>query len=195
MPRPAKRPARKQRLTELSVRKLQPETKAYLLWDAHQPGLAVRVQPTGARAWMCIYSRTGRPRWLHLGNAKVVGLADARELAAEAMLEVARGKDPAAERRAERGAGTFADLHSQYLDRYAKKHNKSWPQADALVRRHAYPRWAKLQAASIARADVRAMMSRIAAPIVRQPDARRGQRRLQLGRQRGNPGGQPMQAG
>ena len=124
------------------------------------------MQPTGSRAWKCVYSFHGRPRWLHLGDANAIGLADARTLAAEAMLEVARGKDPAAEKRAERGAGTFADLHSQYLDRYAKKRNKSWPQADALVRRHAYPRWAKLQAASIARADVRAMMGRIEAPIV-----------------------------
>ena len=53
------------------------------------------------------------------------------------MLEVARGKDPAAEKRAERGAGTFADLAQRYVERYAKKRNKSWRQADALVRRFA----------------------------------------------------------
>ena len=165
MTRP-KAAALKRKLTELSVRNLKPKTATYVIWDTHQRGLAVRVQPTGSRAWKCVYSFHGRPRWLHLGDAGAIGLADARTLAAEAMLEVARGKDPAAEKRAERGAGTFADLHSQYLDRYAKKRNKSWPQADALVRRHAYPRWAKLQAASIARADVRAMMGRIEAPIV-----------------------------
>ena len=161
-----KRAARKQKLTELSVRKLKPEPTTYLIWDTHQRGLAVRVQPTGARAWKCIYSHHGRPRWLHLGDAGAIGLADARTLAAEAMLAVARGKDPAAEKRAERGAGTFAELAERYVEHYAKRRNKSWAQADKLIRRHALPRWGKLQAASISRADVRAMMSRIEAPVL-----------------------------
>jgi integrase len=161
-----KRAARKQKFTELSVRKLKPESTAYLIWDTHQRGLAVRVQPTGARAWKCIYSHHGRPRWLHLGDAGVIGLGDARTLAAETMLAVARGKDPAAEKRAQRGAGTFAELAEGYVEHYAKRRNKSWAQADKLIRRHALPRWGKLQAASISRADVRAMMSRIEAPVL-----------------------------
>ena len=85
MTRP-KRAALKRRLTELYVRKLKPKTQPFLVWDALQRGLAIRVQPTGARAWKCIYSHHGRPRWLHLGDAGAIGLADARTLAAEAML-------------------------------------------------------------------------------------------------------------
>jgi hypothetical protein len=61
------------------------------------------------------------------------------------MLAVARGKDPAAEKKAERGSGTFADLHQRYLEEHAKKRNKSWRQAEALVNRHVLPRWGKLQ--------------------------------------------------
>ena len=165
MTRP-KRAALKRRLTELYVRKLKPKAQPFLVWDTLQRGLAIRVQPTGARAWKCIYSHHGRPRWLHLGDAGAIGLADARTLAAEAMLAVARGKDPAAEKRAERGAGTFAELAERYVEHYAKRRNKSWAQADKLIRRHALPRWGKLQAASIIRADVRAMMSRIEAPVL-----------------------------
>jgi integrase len=82
------------------------------------------------------------------------------------MLAVAEGKDPAAEKKAERGAGTFADLHERYLNQHAKKHNRSWAQGAALVKRFALPRWGKLAASSITRGDVRTMMSRIAAPIV-----------------------------
>ena len=82
------------------------------------------------------------------------------------MLEVATGRDPVAERRAERGAGTFAELANRYLEEHAKRKNKSWKQADALVRRHLLPRWGKLEAKSISRVDVRAMTGRIAAPIV-----------------------------
>ena len=70
-----------------------------------------------------------------------IGLSDARRLAAEAMLAVARGADPAAERRAARSRGTFAELATSYVEQHAKKHNRSWRQADALVRRHLIPRW------------------------------------------------------
>ena len=157
---------RKCRLTELAVKKAQPEAAAYAIWDTLQRGLCLRIQPSGSRAWYCVYSRQGRPRWLYLGAAAAIGLADARTMAAEAMLQVARGKDPAAEKRAERSKGTFQELHERYLNEHAKKHNRSWPQAAALVRRFALPYWGKLQASTISRSDVKTMMARIQAPIV-----------------------------
>jgi len=156
-----KRPALKRQLTELFVKKAKPRSEAFLVWDSKQRGLALRVQPSGGRSWKVIYSRHGRPRWLHLGDATAIGLADARMLATEAMLAVARGKDPAAEKRAERGAGTFAELADKYVEHYARRRNKSWEQADALVKRYLLPRWGKLQASAITRGDVRTMMSRI----------------------------------
>lgn len=115
MPR---RALRKLNLTDLYVRKLRPEAAAFVVWDTRQHGLALRVQPTGNRAWKAIYSRHGRPRWLHLGNADTIGLADARVLAAAAMLAVARGKDPAAEKKAERGKGTFEELATRYVEEH-----------------------------------------------------------------------------
>jgi integrase len=161
----AKKPADKRRLTELSVRKLKPKGAPYLVWDSHRHGLAIRVQPTGRKSWNVIYSRQGRPRWLHLGDATAIDLATARLMAGEAMVAVAKGKDPAAERKAERGAGTFADLADKYLE-FAKQRNRSWPQARALIERFALPRWGKLQVGAITRADIKALMRRIEAPIV-----------------------------
>jgi integrase len=165
MARP-KRPAYKCGFTDLYVRKMKPKTAAYVVWDTHQHGLAIRVQPTGAKAWKVIYSRHGRPRWLHLGNANAIGLGAARTLAAKAMLAVAEGKDPAAEKKAERGSGTFGDLHRRYLEGHAKKRNKSWRQGEALVSRYATARWGKLQASTITRADVKALMASIDAPVL-----------------------------
>ena len=161
-----KRPARKAKLTEFLVKRAQPAAVVYSIWDANLRGLVLRVHPTGRRTWIVIYRSGGRPRWLHLGDATAIGLADARELAAEAMLQVARGHDPAAERRALRSRGTFGEIASRYVEDYAKRNNKSWKQPDALVRRHLLPRWGKLQAAAVTRADVRALMARITAPIV-----------------------------
>jgi hypothetical protein len=157
---------RKLQLTELFVKKARPENAAYLVWDSKQHGIALQVQPTGSRAWKAIYSYHGRPRWLHLGSANAIALSDARTLAAEAMLAVARGRDPAAERKAERGGGTFAELAERYVEVYAKRNNKSWEQAQRLVSRYVIPRWGKLQASTIARADVKSMLARIQAPIL-----------------------------
>jgi len=161
----ARHAARKKKLSELTVKRLRPAAKPFLVWDTKQSGLALRVRPTGARSWYCVYSRHGRPRWYRIGDAKVIGLADARLLAAEAMLAVAKGGDPAADRRAARSKGTFEELATQYVD-HAKKKNKSWKQADALVRRFLIPKWGKLQAASVTRSDVKSVMASIEAPVV-----------------------------
>src|SRR5262245_26574627 len=104
-----KRAARRHKLNELLVRKTRPEAVAFLVWDTWQRGLALRVQPTGARSWVVIYRHHGRPRWYHLGDARAIALSDARKLAQRLALRVAEGRDPVADKRAERGAGTFAD--------------------------------------------------------------------------------------
>ena len=160
------RPVNKRKLTDLFVSTRKAAEKDELVWNVKQPGLALSVRPTGKKAWKVIYRFHGRPRWLHLGDVRSIGLADARRLAARVVLDVIEGKDPAAERRAERATGTFADLSSQYVELHAKKHNKSWRQAERLVARHLLPRWGKLKATAIIRADVRAVMIRIDAPIV-----------------------------
>ena len=78
MPR-RKRPARKRVLTELFVKKVNPEKSRVLIWDLKQHGLVLVVEPTGTKAWKTIYSFHGRPRWLHIGRASAIGLADAVE--------------------------------------------------------------------------------------------------------------------
>jgi integrase len=160
------REVNRRKLTDLFVSSRKAQERPELIWDLKQPGLALSVRPSSKKAWKVIYRFHGRPRWLHLGDARAIGLADARRLAARVMLDVAEGKDPGAERRAERLTGTFTELASQYVELHARKHNKSWRQAEALVRRHLLPRWGKLKATAITRADVRAVMIRIDAPIV-----------------------------
>jgi integrase len=171
MPRPRRdgKPAaepRKHKLSDIFLRKLRAQERTYTVWDSLQRGLAVTVQPSGSKAWKCVYSHHARPRWYHIGSADSIGLKDARKLASRVMFQVAEGKDPAAERKAERGRGTFEELATRYVEEYAKRNNKSWKQADALVRRYLLLRWAKLQAASISRGDVKSMMAHIEAPIL-----------------------------
>jgi integrase len=159
---------RHRKLTELFVKRVAAEALPFNVWDTHTRGLVLRVQakPSRVRAFKAVYRFHGRPRWYHIGDARSVGLADARKLTQRVMLAAAEGKDPVAERQAERGAGTFAELADRYLNEHAKKKNKSWKQARTLVERYLLPRWTKLDAKSIARADVKALIGGIAAPIL-----------------------------
>lgn len=149
------------------IARLKPKPTPFLVWDVRAPGLCVRVEPTGHKSWKYIYSRQGRPRWYSIGRVDKIGLADARKMAARLSVRVADGEDPQAERIADRVSGTFEDLAARYRDyaQHKKKRNKSWEQADTLVRKHLLPRWGKMKVADIKRADVKAMMNRIAAPI------------------------------
>ena len=161
-----RRPPRKHLLNDRFVGDLAPEADgAYLVWDVKQFGLAVQVLPTGHRSYKCIYSHRGRVRWYHLANASAINVADARRLAGKIMVEVAEGKDPAAERKASRTTGTFEDLASQYA-KYAEKKNKSWAATDKLIKRYVVPKWGKLTAADILHGDANTLMAGIGAPVV-----------------------------
>jgi integrase len=166
MPRPTSdgtppRAPNKRKLTDLFVSTVKPADRPFIVWDAKQAGLALAVQPTGSKAWKCIYRFRGKPRWLTIGNARAIGLADARRLASKAMLRVAEGTDPQAERMAERGAGTFEELATRYRNEYARRKNKSWKQPAALIDKYVLPGWGKLRAADIKRSDVAHVLVRL----------------------------------
>ena len=75
MPRPRRdgtpaRPPNKRRMTDAFVRTVRPDPdRVTMYWDTLQYGLALSVQPTGHRAWKCVYTARRGPRWVHLGNA------------------------------------------------------------------------------------------------------------------------------
>ena len=81
----------KRTLTSLTLTRLRPAAKPYLIWDEKQSGLALQVQPSGYRAYKLIYRHHGRPRWYHITNADAIALADARKEAAKLMLRVIQG--------------------------------------------------------------------------------------------------------
>jgi integrase len=164
---PASKPNRR-RLSEAFAKTVRGDsTRVVVYWDTLQRGLALAVQPSGHRAYKCVYTIHGRgARWYHLGNARAIALADARKLASKIMYRVAEGEDPHADRLALRGRGSFEQMAQRYLEEHARKRNKSWRQADYLVRTHLLPRWAKLDIGGIRRADVKAAIAAIAAPIL-----------------------------
>ena len=88
-------------LTERKIEGLAAEQgrKDRLVFDDAQRGLAVRVTARGGRNYLCQYTLYGQKWRVPLGACSAVPLAKARQAAAAIMGDVAKGRNPAAERK------------------------------------------------------------------------------------------------
>jgi integrase len=89
------------KLTERKIEKLAAEhgRKDRLVFDDAQRGLAVRVTASGGRTYLCQYTLHGHKWRVPLGACSAVALSKAREAAAAVMGDVAKGRNPAADRK------------------------------------------------------------------------------------------------
>jgi hypothetical protein len=89
------------KLTErkIEAEAAKPGQKDRLIFDDAQRGLAVRVTATRSRAYLCQYSLHGQKWRVPLGACSALSLSGAREAAAAIMGDVAKGRNPAAERK------------------------------------------------------------------------------------------------
>jgi integrase len=119
------------------------------------------------RCYKYVYSRNGRPRWLHIGEAgREVSLDNARKIALKNSLQVIEGGDPVADRRAQRDQNTFAEVHQRYVEQHARRKNKSWRQGEYLIKRYVLPKLGGLSVDGVTRADVRATVERVEKPVL-----------------------------
>lgn len=84
-------------LTDTSVRAARPKDKPYKLFDGD--GLYLQVTPPGGKLWRFKYYFTGKERLLALGQYPAVGLRDARRRRDEARELIAKGTNPAVEKK------------------------------------------------------------------------------------------------
>ena len=90
----------KHTLTRRTVEHLQPSDKPWIARDARLVGFGVRVQPSGAKAFLVNYrtgsgGRKARNRRIAIGRCDHLAPEQARRLAQELLGRVARGEDPA----------------------------------------------------------------------------------------------------
>jgi integrase len=106
-------------------------------------------------------------RRMTLGVYPTVGLADARDKAYNALHAVSKGKDPQQEKLAERASGTFEEMSTEYLERWAKKRKKSWKEDKRIIDTYLLPNFKHTPPKEVQRRDVRAMLENLAetAPI------------------------------
>ncbi len=89
-------------LTKRTIEALKPKAHRYFVIDDKQRGLAVAVQPSGAKAFYLYRRIDGRPRQVHIGPFPDITVEQARAKADTWNGQVAEGKNPIVERRRER---------------------------------------------------------------------------------------------
>jgi integrase len=111
-------------------------------------GLYLQVTAGAGRSWVFRFSFGGRRRDMGLGSFEVIGLAEAREMAAAARRQILAGTDPVEQRRGARDqarldaakAMTFREAAERYIAAHEAAwrsvHARQWPTTLAT---HVYP--------------------------------------------------------
>lgn len=151
------------KLTTFSVEHAKPAEKRTEIPDSVVVGLYLVVQATGAKSWAVRYRHQRQPKKLTLGSYPAVSLATARELAREALADVAKGTDPAAEKARRGKARTVAELVDLFVEGYAKRRQKDWRETERVLVKDVAGVWGKREITSITRADVNQLINDIIA--------------------------------
>ena len=163
--------AARSRIGLRQVRSLRPgET----IWDQSLVGFGARRQNSDAVAYVLFYrTKEGRQRWFTIGRHGAPWTPEtAREEARRLLGDVARQRDPAAEKRAARNAQTVAELCDLYLaDAEAGRlvtRRRTQKKASTLaidkgrISRHIKPLLGQLRVAAVTREDVECFMHDVA---------------------------------
>src|SRR5438046_1822113 len=77
---------------------IAPDDRDRFVFDARQPGFAIRITPSGTKIFTVQGYVNGRKRRVTVGYHPNVSVAQARELALQALADMRRGNDPIIER-------------------------------------------------------------------------------------------------
>ena len=163
-------------LTKRSVDQTKPSEGDIFIWDSELKGFGLKVTPAGKKVFIYQYRTGGRgtpTKRATLGKYGDITPDQARVHARRYAGVVAEGRDPRLEEKqrqsvaAQESANTFARLVADFIDTYAKKHQRTWQETKRLLHYDPMAVWAKRPAASLTRREVVALVQTVAdrAPI------------------------------
>jgi integrase len=149
-------------LTTKSIEAAQPADVRREIPDPALSGLYLVVQTSGVKSWALRYRYAGKPKKLTLGRWPVMGLADARAAASNAIEAIAMGKDPSAAKKATKAAQLEAQLTERdkvktLVEEFGKRHLSTLKSGETVKRelyRHVVAVWGERDIRDIAKRDV-----------------------------------------
>ena len=163
-------------LTALAVKNLKPRARRYSVPVGGARNLHVDVTPSGHKSWAVFFRMKGDPklRKLTIDHIPITALAEARQAAAAAWVEIERGVNPAAKKRQAKATKAAAvtvtgDTVERYVAQFIRDHvDKKTGAANQVQARHVFgdmvlPRWRGRPMGSITRKHVRELLRDIAA--------------------------------
>ena len=143
-------------LTDLFLRKLKGGEERIEVWDAKLPGFGIRVAPSGTKSFVLLYRFRGQPRRLTLGRYPILGLADAREIAKDALNQVARGIDPRRGKEVSAKSHVFEDVVKEFVRLHCERRNRkrTRQETERILRTNFVSCWKRRDVRDIGRNDV-----------------------------------------
>jgi len=121
----------KERLARLTVAAGKAEAWVF---DVKSPWLGYRLTANGVGAFYVFRRIKGQPAKVRLGGQEIT-IEEARALADEVNVQIARGIDPREQRRQDRAnSATLGDLVEHFIETHSKPHKKSWAEDESMVR-------------------------------------------------------------
>lgn len=190
------------RITEHSVRQLEPKGSRYFVRDAD--GFGVMVYPGGSRSFQIVYDLEGKRKRMNLGQYPGMTVAEARAKHREALGILKEQKlDPAqvraqvatieqaerdreleriqaegAAREAEARRLTVAQWCDLFIEQYARPRKKTWMEDQRLLTREVLPALGSRKLDELKRADIVALLEKIKARLRAKAAAGEGRRDL-----------------
>jgi integrase len=94
--------------------------------DTKEKGLSLYITFTGHVTFFIRKRVNGKDERIILGNFPETEVEQAREKALRARAQVSEGKHPNEEKNKLRSDITFGEMFEQFMERYSKKHKRSW---------------------------------------------------------------------
>jgi integrase len=147
--------------TKTDILKLTPPpsgTETYR--DTKEKGLSLYITAKGVLTFFVRKRINGRDERVILGAFPDLSVEQARKAALKVKSDVAQGRDPNEHKNALRQEMTFGQMFQEYMERYSKKHKKSWIYDEREVNRF-LSHWFKRKLSSITKQEVQHIQEKI----------------------------------
>jgi integrase len=148
-----------------------PEAGRTEILDSIIPQLALRITENGAKSYVVRTRIAGRQVRKKLGDAAVLSLDEARDLAGDVLKFAKRGVDILDQREKEAEAAAYAataaqrlewtKIREQFVEDYAKPNQRQWEETERIFKNYVDPAWKGRLLTAIDRDDVLELVLKI----------------------------------